>query len=321
MGLVKTILPLPRAVARLSPRVGRPLLGSALMHCHTPNTWVLRRPPSPKRRLTWAEEAVAVYQALVETESPRPRHRDLLARALTQHALALLLVGRYEQAWTTIEASLAVPGARWSPAQWASLLHLQAEVQFNLGRYDEALASAAECVAAYRRLVPTRRERVLGRLPRALHTYALVLGALGRTNESVAAHEECAGLLRAMSPWDLLQLSRLATLRPRVLFKLTVGFFGLGRFEEALTVGQEAREAADPFVIWASPETMRPLRIQILALLALCYEVTGDLPTARTTATEAVAAARALTDRHPAAGELLTLVLDSLADLLGEPEE
>lgn len=320
MGLVSTILPLPRAVARLSPRVGRPLLGSALMHCHTPK-WVLRRPPSPQRRLAWAEEAVAVYLALAEAENPRPRHRDHLARALTQQALALLLVGRYEQAWTAIEASRALP-ARWSPAQWVSLLHLQAEVQSNLGRYEEALTSAAECVAASRRLVSTRRERALGRLPRALYTYAMVLGTLGRTNESVAAYEECAGLLRATSLRELLQLWRLSTLRARVLFELTAGLFDLGRFEEALTVGGDAREAADPGIVWAAPDTMRPLRIQILALLALCHQVTGDLPTARTTATEAVAAARALADRDPATGErLLTLVLDSLADLLGEPEE
>jgi len=318
MGLVCTLLPLPRAAARLSPRVGRPLLGAALMHCLAPG-WVLLRPPSPRRRLAWAEEAVAVYRALVEAEDPRPRHRDLLARTLTQHASALLLVGRYEQACTAMEASVAVPGARWSPAQRASLLHLRAQAQFDLGRLDEALASAGECVAAYRRLIPTRRERALGGLPGALRTHALVLGALGRTEESVAAYEECAGLLRAMS---LRELGRVLLVRARVLSELISGLRELGRHEEAVTVGREAREAADRVLVWTLPDTVRPLRIRLLADLARCHEATGDLPTARTTADEAVAEARTLTDRDRTAGERwLAMTLDCLADLLAELEE
>ncbi|MEV6057886.1 hypothetical protein [Streptomyces sp. NPDC052107] len=309
---------MPRAVARLSPRVGRPLLGAALMHCLAPD-WVLLRPPSPMRRLAWAEEAVAVYRALVEAEEPRPRHRDLLARALIQHASALLLVGRYEQACTAMEASLAVPGARWSSAQRAALLHLRAQAQFDLGRHDEALAPAGECVAAYRRLVPTRRERALGGLPGALRTYALVLGALGRTEESVAAYEECAGLLRAMS---LRELGRALVVRARVLSELTAGLRDLGRHEEALTVGREALEAADRILVWSLPGTVRPLRIRLLVDLARCHEATGNLPTARTTADEAVAEARTLTDRNPPAGRRwLTVTLDCLADLLAELEE
>ncbi|MFD0502184.1 hypothetical protein ACFQ0G_02910 [Streptomyces chiangmaiensis] len=246
----------------------------------------------------------------------RPRHHDLLARTLIQHAHALLLVGRYEQACTAMEASLAVPGARRSPAQRALLLHLRAQAQFNLGRHDEALAPAGECVAAYRRLVPTRRERALGGLPGALRTYALVLGALGRTEESVAVYEECAGLLRAT---PLRELSRVLLVRARVLGELTSGLRDLGRYEEALTVGPEAREAADRVLAWALPDAVRPVRIRLLADLARCHEATGDLPTARTTADEAVAEARTLTDRNRPAGQRwLTVTLDCLADLLGE---
>ena len=92
MELVRTLLPLLRAAARLSPRVGRPLHGAALMHCIAPG-WVLLRPPPSERRLVWAEEAVAVCRALVEAEDLRPRHRDLLARALRLHSFTLLLVG------------------------------------------------------------------------------------------------------------------------------------------------------------------------------------------------------------------------------------
>ncbi len=95
MGLVRTLLPLPRAVARLSPRAGGPLLGAALLHCLAPG-WVLLRPAPTERRVAWAKEAVAVYRTLVEVADPRPRHRDLLARALAQHAATLGYVGRHE---------------------------------------------------------------------------------------------------------------------------------------------------------------------------------------------------------------------------------
>lgn len=69
MGLVRTLLPLPRAAARLTPHVGGPILGAALMRCLTPG-WVLLRPSPPTLRLAWAEEAVSVYRVLVETEDP-----------------------------------------------------------------------------------------------------------------------------------------------------------------------------------------------------------------------------------------------------------
>ncbi len=217
-----------------------------------------------------------------------------------------------------MQASLAVPGARWSPAQRVALLHLRAQKQCKLGRFEEALASAKECVAAYRDLVPTRRERMLGGLPGALRTYALVLGTLGRTDESVAVYEECAGLLRAMS---LRQLSRVLLVRPRVLSELVSGLRHLRRYEEALAVGREAREAAEP-ALWAVPDIVQPLRIQLLTDLAHCHKATGDLSTARTTAEEAVAAARALTgpDRLVRARWLLT-ALDCLAAVLGSLEE
>ncbi|NGO12028.1 tetratricopeptide repeat protein [Streptomyces sp. HC44] len=315
MGLVRTLLPLPRAAARLSPRVGGPLHGAALMHCLAPG-WVLLRPPSPKSRLAWAEEVVVVYQTLVDAEGPRQRHRDLLARALTLHTSALLLIGRHEQACTAMDASLAVPGAGWSPAQRAALLHVRTQALFALGRLDEAMASARKCVAAYRRLLPTRQERALGGLPGALRTYALVLGTLGRTEESVAAYEECAALLRDMS---LRELGRVLPLRARVLSELTTRLGDLGRYEEALTVGRQAWEAADSVLAWTFPDIVGPLRIRLLTDLAHCHEVTGNLPTARTTADKAVAEARTLTDRDRTEGRRwLTVTLAGLADLVGE---
>ncbi|MDX3455468.1 tetratricopeptide repeat protein [Streptomyces sp. ME02-8801-2C] len=318
MGLVRTLLPLPRAAARLAPQLGGPLLGAALMRCLTPR-WVLLRPPSPTRRLAEAEEAVAVYRALVEAASPRPQHRGLLARALAQHAGALLLFGRYEEALTALDASQAVPDARRPPGLRASVPHLRAQAQFELGRLDEALDSARDSVAAYRALLPVPGERAPARLSGALRTYALVLGALGRTEESVAVYEEGAGVLRAMS---LLTTGSVPVVRARVLSELTSGLRHLGRYEEALTVGREAREATGSALVWTLPDTVRPLRVRLLLDLARCHAATGDLLTARTTVGEAVTEARALADRDRAAGEQwLIATLGLLADVLGELEE
>ncbi|WRZ88570.1 hypothetical protein OHB54_05555 [Streptomyces sp. NBC_01007] len=315
MGLVRTLLPLSRAAARLSTRPGGRLHGAALMRCVVPYR-VLLRPPSPQRRLAWAEEAVAVLRPLVEMEEPRPPYRDLLARSLVQRGYALQLVGRCEESCTAMDASLAVPGARWSPAQRAFLLLLRAQAQLDLARPDDALGPAEECVAAYRRLLPARRDRALGSLPRALRTYALVLAALDRTEESVAAYEECAGLLRTVS---IRELGRVALLRVLVLGELVSRLRASGRYEEALSVGLEARDVTDPIILWALPDTARSSRVRLLVDLARCLEATGDLPAARTTAEEAVAEARNLAGRDRGAGEpSLIMALDCLADELGE---
>ncbi|MFI0960405.1 hypothetical protein ACH4S8_03125 [Streptomyces sp. NPDC021080] len=315
MGLVRVLLPLSRAAARLSPGPGRRLLGAALTRCLAPS-WVLLRPPPSWRRLAWAEEATAVYGALAGAEGARPRDRDLLARSLVWHAHTLMLVNHCEQAYTVLDAAAAVPGARWSPGQRAFQLHLRAQAQFGLARLDDALGSAGECVAAYRRFVPTRRDRTLGGLPGALRTYALVLAALHRTEDSVAAYEECAGLLRDMS---LRELSHTILVRVRVLCELTAGLVASGRHEEALVVGREARDHADPVMLRVAPEIVRPLRVRLFVDLARCLEATGDLSAARTTAEEAVAEARILAGRDRTTGEpLLVLALDCLADQLRE---
>ncbi|MFF3404951.1 hypothetical protein ACFYW8_01750 [Streptomyces sp. NPDC002742] len=315
MGLVRTLLPLSRAAARLSTGPGGRLHGAALMRCVIPH-WVLLRPPSPQRRLAWAEEAVAVYRAFVETAAPRPRDRDDLARGLVQHGYALQLVGRWAESCAAMDASLAVPGARWSPAQRAFLLLLRAQAQFNLARPDDALGPAEECVAACRRLVPARRDRAFGGLPRALRTYALVLAALDRTEESVAVYEECAGLLRTVPIWEL---GGVAMLRVLVLGELTNRLRASGRYEEALSVGPEAREVMDPIFLWALPDAARSSRVRLLTDLARCLEATGELPSARTTAEEAVAEARNLAGRDRGSGERsLITALDCLADEFGE---
>lgn len=98
MGLVRILLPLPRAAAKWAPEKGGPLLGAALSYCVTPS-WAGLPPPSPARRLAWAEEAVEVYRGTADTEG--------LSRALALRAHALLLSGRFEEACT---AATAVPG-------------------------------------------------------------------------------------------------------------------------------------------------------------------------------------------------------------------
>ncbi|MFC4466852.1 tetratricopeptide repeat protein [Streptomyces xiangluensis] len=312
----RILLPLPRALARVSVRAGGPLLGAALLRCLTPG-WVLMRPQPAARQFVWGEEAVAVYRDLVARGRPRRRHRDGLARALILYANALLLTGRYEEALAAAEESLAVSGARRSPTQTAYTLHIRAWALSGAGRFDEALVTAGECVAAYRHAVPRRRDRSLGSLVGALRNRALALGRVGRVAESVALYQECAGLLRAMSPWRRL---RVHMMQAHVMIELTGALRALGRYDEAAEAGADTREWTDGAVLRLSPELL-PLRARLLTDLAWCHGATGDLSRARETAEQAIAVSRALAERDPAAGEpWLVVALECLAHHLGELE-
>jgi tetratricopeptide (TPR) repeat protein len=298
MGLVRILLPLPRAAARLAPERGGPLLGAALSYCVTPS-WAGLRSPSPERRLAWADEAVAVYRATADA--------DGLSRALALRAHALLLSGRYEEAC----AAAVIAGEQASPAAAAFAGDVRAQALAGGGRTEEAVAAARACVAAYRGLsAPDRRERTLGSLPGALRTYGMLLAAVGRTEESVAVYEECAALLAAMS---LRELSHVELVRPRVLAELVGGLRASGRHGDALGVGPEAREALRGAVAWAAPETVLPLRVRLLVDLARCHSATGDPVEARARAVEAVAEAR-----RPLGASALASALACLADVLGE---
>ncbi|HEY5836588.1 tetratricopeptide repeat protein [Streptomyces sp.] len=311
MGAVRILL--PRALARVSTRAGGPLLGAALLRCLAPR-WVLVRPQPAARRLAWGEEAVAVYRALVTRGRPRRRHRDGLARALALYANALLLNGRYEEALAVADESLAVPGARPSPTQTAYTLHVRALALAETDWLDEALTVARECVAAYRHTMPRRRDRPLENLVGAQRTCAWVLGRLGRVAESVTAYQECAVPMRDMS---LRQLLRVRMVQVRVLIELTGGLRALGRCDEAVETGADAREWCDSPVLRLYPEIL-PLRVRLLTDLAWCHGATGDLSRARETAEQAVAVCRTLAERDPATGEpWLVLALECLAHHLG----
>jgi tetratricopeptide (TPR) repeat protein len=305
MGLVRILLPLPRAAARLAPERGGPLLGATLSYCVTPS-WAGLRSPSPARRLAWAEEAVAVYRATTDA--------DGLGRALALRAHALLLSGRYEEACAAVTDAVAVPGAQASPALTAFAGDVRAQALGGADRTEEAVSVARACVEAYRGLSgPERRERALGSLPGALRTYGMLLAAVGRTEESVAVYEECAALLAAMS---LRELSHVELVRPRVLAELVGGLRASGRHKDALGVGPEAREALRGPVAWAVPEIVLPLRVRLLVDLARCHSATGAPVEARACAVEAVAEAR-----KPLGASALPAALTCLADVLGEVGE
>ncbi|WP_141208024.1 tetratricopeptide repeat protein [Streptomyces griseorubiginosus] len=402
MGVVRILLPLPRAAAKWAPEKGGPLLGAALSYCVTPS-WAGLPPPSPARRLAWAEEAVAVYRATADTAG--------LSRALALRAHALLLSGRFEEANGAADEAMAVRGAgpdgdaggpaavraapasraadgpgpaggvragagadRWaaagtgaeqaavagtgageaaavrgvparagadqeaapgtgldevagapgaragtaaggrgevSAAVGAFLADVRAQALAGLGRAEEAVPVARASVAAYRRLpAPDRRDRALGSLPGALRTYGMLLATTGRREEAVAVYEECAALLAAMS---LRELAHVERVRPQVLAELVGVLRASGRYEDALGVGPEAREALRGPLAWTVPETVLPLRVRLLVDLARCHTATGDPAEARACAQAAVAEAR----KPHGAGEL-TSALDCLADVLGE---
>jgi len=312
MGPVRTLLPLLRATARVSPGAGVPLLGAALLHCAVPG-WALLHPPPPARRSAWAQEAVALYRPKTEQTHPEQRHLDALSRALVVHAHTLVLAERYAEAGTAVDAALGVPGARRSPALTACALHARAQALVFGGRAAEAQEPARECVRLYRGSPPpARRDRSLGALPVALRTQGLALAVVGRTAESVAVYLECAALLRAAS---VRQLSRLLRLRAQVLVELAGGLRALGRYEEALALGPEAKEAVYGAIARFYPEFVLPLRVRLLTDLAFCRSATGSPAVARTIADEAVSEARELADQP----ERLAEALGCLALILDEP--
>ncbi|MFJ9151151.1 hypothetical protein ACIRP7_24555 [Streptomyces sp. NPDC102270] len=298
MGLVRILLPLPRAAARLAPERGGPLLGAALSHCVTPS-WAGLRSPSAARRLAWADEAVSVYRATAD--------EDGLSRALALRAHALLLSGRHEEAYA---AAADVPDQE-PPALTAFLADVRAQALAGIGRAEEAVAVAHASVEAYRALsAPDRRDRALGSLPGALRTYGMLLAAVGRSEESVAVYEECAALLAAMS---LRELAHVELVRPQALSELVGVLRALGRYEDALGVGPEARAALRGPLAWAAPGIVLPLRVRLLVDLARCHSATGDPAEAGAYAVEAVAEAR----KPHGIGELDS-ALGCLADVLGE---
>lgn len=310
MGLVRILLPLSRAAARLAPGVGRPLHGAALAWCVLPR-WVLLRPPPVARRTAWAEELVALHR-----QSGDP---DRLARALVLQGHALLLSGRYEEACAAADGSLAVPGARPPAPQSAFAGHTRAQALLFGGRPEEALEAARETVESYRRAPAwASRARRRGRsdLAGALRTHALALGVLGRTAESVTVYEECVALLRSMS---VRESARARLNHPRVYAELVRGLRVLGRYEEALALGPDARETLRGTIIWVAPEIVLALRVELLADLAACERAVGRPADGRGTAEEAVAEAHRLARRNPTVGEpQLAAALDGLVTVLDE---
>ena len=309
MGLVRILLPLSRAAARLAPGVGRPLHGAALAWCVLPR-WVLLRPPPVARRTAWAEELVALHRPAGD-----PGRR---ARALVLQGHTLLLSERYEEACAAADGSLAVPGARPPAMQSAFALHTRAQALLFGGRPEEALEAARETVESYRR-APARASRDRRRgsdLAGVLRTHALVLGVLGRTAESVTVYEECLALLRSMSVRELV---RVRLNHQRVYAELVRGLRVLGRYGEALAVGPDARETLRGTIMWIAPEIVLALRVELLTDLAACECAVGRPAEGRGTAEEAVAEARRLARRNPAVGEpQLAAALDGLVTVLDE---
>ena len=312
MGPVRMLLPLLRATARLAPGPGVPLLGAALLHCAVPG-WALLRPPRPARRSAWAQEAVALYRPGAEQIHPEQRHLDALSRALVVHAHTLVLAERYTEAGAVVDAALGVPGARVSPALTACALHARAQALVFGGRAEEAQEPARECVGLYRGSPPpARRDRSLGALPVALRTQGLAFAVLGRPAESVAVYLECAALLRAM---PVRQLSRFMRLRAQALVELAGGLRALGRYEEALALEPEAKDAVYGMIARVYPELVLPLRVRLLTDLAYCHSATGSPAAARTSADEAATEARELAHQP----ELFAEALRCLALVLDEP--
>ncbi|MER7722788.1 hypothetical protein [Streptomyces sp. NPDC096323] len=301
-----------QAVGRDGRRAGGMLFAAVLLRCSSPR-WVFVRPQPLERRIAWGAEAIAVCRAAVACE--RPGAAELLARALVLQAGLLLDSRRYEEALAAAEESLKVPDAHISSAQEAYGLLMCTLALGHLDRTDEALVTTRDTVDAYRYAKPRRADRSMGSMAWALRADAWVLGRSGRTAESVEVYLHCVDLLRKLSLWQ--QAFRSHVLYCRVLAELTGGLRALGRFEEAVEAGSDARERVGALVPWLYPEA-QAMRAGLLVDLAWCHYATDDLPRARSTAEEAVARCRMVRGSDPAVGDpLLALALDGLAHFLG----
>ncbi|WP_250966352.1 hypothetical protein [Streptomyces sp. RKAG290] len=214
-----------------------------------------------------------------------------------------------------MEESLALTVAD-APRAWTAPCHLTVTYALaGLGRLDEALVAARGCVNDWADATTGRADQSPGGRIGALRAYACVLGWSGRTGESVQVYRQCHDALGELGLW---RRSRLGLLYSRTLVELTAGLRKLAQYDEAVSVGDDARQRIDGPLLRLYPEGLS-LRARLLSDLAWCRGATGELDRARETAAEAVDICRTLVARDSASGERrLVIALECLAHQLDQ---
>jgi tetratricopeptide (TPR) repeat protein len=249
----------------------------------------LIRQPAPVRRVAAADRAVALLRRSPTAAPPR------LARALTVRGQCLLRAGRAAEAEAAAREALAIYGDVWGLRR-ADAHHMLAQALHALDRLDEAHVAAELAVSGYRSPPGPTSPRTTGRLAAALYTQGLILAQLHRHDEALLFAEESVRVTDAV---PLLHIRWTLPTFWRARCHLVELLYRVGRYEEALRVGDKALEAVD-LLVRVSPTSGRPFRARLLVYLARCHRQADDLDNAASVAEKAVADYRELGEEHRA---------------------
>ncbi|MET7855721.1 AAA family ATPase [Streptomyces sp. NPDC005318] len=171
-----------------------------------------------RTRLAWAgvlvrqarhAQAEQVLRAALKTVR-RLGDQDTAVRAAALLAEVLGRAGRPHEGIELLDDPVAVPVATTGPDAVAAHHLSLAQLWFLVGRYDDALASAAQAVLAAR---SAATDRAAGLLGRALHVRSACLLLIGRQSEARAAAEEALPIAEQALGDLSLQALLLSTLR------------------------------------------------------------------------------------------------------------
>lgn len=185
----------------------------------------------------------------------------------------------------------------------------------DLGRREEALATAHEAAELYRRLAATQPETFAPGLAASTSNLASLLSDLGRREEALAAAQESIGIRRGLAAANP---EEFAPNLANALNNLAFCLGDLGRREEALATVQEAMEIQLRLAA-VRPEDFTPDLAMSFANLASHLRNLGRREEALEAAQEAVELYRRLAAGSPDAFmPRLAISLNNLANALSE---
>lgn len=225
-------------IARLGAQGGEPSEERAVLLSRLARSLMARK--SAPEAIAPAEEAVAIFRALAQSDSERLTPR--LGRALEELALLRAGAGDLEGALASASEGVALL-RRLAQAQPSAYLHHlsgilagQGMILAAMGRLDDALTSTREAVEVLRALADVQAN-FLRALARTLESLGGQLLDAGRHEEATVAAKESVSLWRGLAEADPnASLPSLAA----SLDLLARSLIPQGDLEEALLVTQEA---------------------------------------------------------------------------------
>jgi tetratricopeptide (TPR) repeat protein len=254
----------PALAATHSPgRIRSPLLATALL-------WWVRRGPvlwqqSPRRRAAVAARAVAIRRA-----SPGVPSRAV-AEALT--VLGGKLVARRN--WVEAEAAGREAVALYaddSGVRPADAHLIWAFALCGLNRYEEGLATAQTALAHYRRPDTRPSWRLTCGIASSLFMESVTLARLGRHDEALPLAQES---VRRFEELPIFRRASVASAYVDAQVHLVSELGRAGRYQEAITVGEDALSTLDTVVRLVPTRGLEP-RAGLCGQLAQCHGQVDD---------------------------------------------